>query len=147
MTSVHLYQAEKKDLENIYNLLVEYKQVDLADVHFPEIDRDKLMNFINTILLKGKIILIKDLDRQELIGTCMFNKSEYFFSKSKIMQIQMIYIKQRFRNFKLVKTLIDSVKKVSEDLPIVLSITSGLGVDPVFQRLGFENMGGNWRLS
>ena len=147
MTSVHLYQAEKKDLENIYNLLVEYKQVDLADVHFPEIDRDKLMNFINTILLKGKIILIKDLDRQELIGTCMFNKSEYFFSKSKIMQIQMIYIKQRFRNFKLVKTLIDSVKKVSDDLPIVLSITSGLGVDPVFQRLGFENMGGNWRLS
>ena len=147
MTSVHLYQAEKKDLESIYNLLVEYKQVDLADVHFPEIDRDKLMNFINTILLKGKIILIKDLDRQELIGTCMFNKSEYFFSKSKIMQIQMIYIKQRFRNFKLVKTLIDSVKKVSEDLPIVLSITSGLGVDPVFQRLGFENMGGNWRLS
>ena len=147
MTSVHLYQAEKKDLESIYNLLVEYKQVDLADVHFPEIDRDKLMNFINTILLKGKIILIKDLDRQELIGTCMFNKSEYFFSRSKIMQIQMIYIKQRFRNFKLVKTLIDSVKKVSDDLPIVLSITSGLGVDPVFQRLGFENMGGNWRLS
>tara|TARA_R100001015_G_C4622090_1_gene179456 strand:+ start:588 stop:1031 length:444 start_codon:yes stop_codon:yes gene_type:complete len=147
MTSVHLYQAEKKDLESIYNLLVEYKQVDLADVHFPEIDRDKLMNFINTILLKGKIILIKDLDRQELIGTCMFNKAEYFFSKSKIMQIQMIYIKQRFRNYKLVKTLIDSVKKVSEDLPIVLSITSGLGVDPVFQRLGFENMGGNWRLS
>ena len=146
MTSVHLYQAEKKDLENIYNLLVEYKQVDLADVHFPEIDRDKLMNFINTILLKGKIILIKDLDRQELIGTCMFNKSEYFFSKSKIMQIQMIYIKQRFRNYKLVKTLIDSVKKVSDDLPIVLSITSGLGVDPVFHRLGFENMGGNWRL-
>ena len=146
MTSVHLYQAEKKDLESIYNLLVEYKQVDLADVHFPEIDRDKLMNFINTILLKGKIILIKDLDRQELIGTCMFNKSEYFFSKSKIMQIQMIYIKQRFRNYKLVKTLIDSVKKVSDDLPIVLSITSGLGVDPVFHRLGFENMGGNWRL-
>ena len=146
MTSVHLYQAEKKDLESIYNLLVEYKQVDLADVHFPEIDRDKLMNFINTILLKGKIILIKDLDRQELIGTCMFNKSEYFFSKSKIMQIQMIYIKQRFRNYKLVKTLIDSVKKVSDDLPIVLSITSGLGVDTVFHRLGFENMCGNWRL-
>lgn len=147
MTSVHLYQAEKKDIEDIYNLLVEYKNVDLVDVHFPEIDREKLMNFINTILQRGKIILIKDLDRRELIGTCMFNKSEYFFSKSKIMQIQMIYIKQRFRNFKLVKTLIDSVKSVSEDLPIVLSITSGLGVDPVFQRLGFENMGGNWRLS
>ncbi len=146
MTSVHLLQAEKKDIENVYNLLVEYKNVDLEDVSFPEIDRDKLLNFINTILQRGKIILLKDLDRDELIGCCMFNKSEYFFSKSKILQIQMIYIKQKFRNFKLVKTLIDSVKKVSEDLPIVLSITSGLGIDPVFQRLGFENMGGNWRL-
>ena len=146
MTSIHLLQAEKKDIENIYNLLVEYKNVDLEDVSFPEIDRDKGLNFINTILQRGKIILLRDLDRDELIGCCMFNKTEYFFSKSKIMQIQMIYIKRKFRNFKLVKTLIDSVKKVSEDLPIVLSITSGLGIDPVFQRLGFENMGGNWRL-
>ena len=88
----------------------------------------------------------KDLDRDELVGCCMFNKAEYFFSTSKMMQIQMIYIKQRFRNYKLVKQLIESVKKVSEDLPIVLSITSGLGIDPVFQMLGFENMGGNWRL-
>ena len=147
MTSVHLYQAEKKDVENIYDLLVEYKKVDLEDVGFPDIDRDKLIFFINTILQKGKIILLKDLDRDKLIGICMFNKAEFFFSKSKMMQIQMIYIKQKFRNYKLVKQLIESVKKVSDDLPIVLSITSGLGVDPVFQRLGFENMGSNWRLS
>ena len=146
MTSIHLYQAERKDIENIYDLLVEYKNVDLEDVNFPDIDKDKLMNFINTILQRGKIILLKDLNREELIGCCMFNKAEYFFSTSKMMQIQMIYIKQRFRNYKLVKQLIESVKKVSEDLPIVLSITSGLGIDPVFQMLGFENMGGNWRL-
>ena len=146
MTSIHLYQAEKKDIENIYDLLVEYKKVDLEDVNFPDIDRNKLINFINTILYRGKIILLKDLDRDELIGCCMFHKAEYFFSTSKMMLIQMIYIKQEFRNFKLVKQLIESVKKVSEDLPIVLSITSGLGIDPVFKMLGFENMGGNWRL-
>ena len=58
MTSVHLLQAEKKDIENVYNLLVEYKNVDLEDVSFPEIDRDKLLNFINTILQRGKIILL-----------------------------------------------------------------------------------------
>ena len=146
MTSIHLYQAERKDIENIYELLVEYKNVDLEDVNFPDIDRNKLINFINTILQRGKIILLKDLDRDELVGCCMFHKAEYFFSTSKMMLIQMIYIKQKFRNFKLVKQLIESVKKVSEDLPIVLSITSGLGIDPVFQMLGFENMGGNWRL-
>lgn len=146
MTSIHLYQAERKDIENIYDLLVEYKNVDLEDVNFPDIDRNKLINFINTLLQRGKIILLKDLDHDELVGCCMFNKTEYFFSTSKMMQIQMIYIKQKFRNYKLVKQLIESVKKVSEDLPIVLSITSGLGIDPVFQMLGFENMGGNWRL-
>tara|TARA_R110000824_G_scaffold199940_3_gene383987 strand:- start:117 stop:572 length:456 start_codon:yes stop_codon:yes gene_type:complete len=146
MTSTHLYQAEKTDVENIYNLLVEYKNVDLKELYQDEIDRKKLMFFINTILQKGKIILVNDLDKDELIGCCMFNKSEYFFSKSQIMQIQMIYVKKDYRNFKLVKTLIDAVKKVSDDLPIVLSITSGLGVDPVFEKLGFKHMGSNWRL-
>ena len=146
MTSIHLYQAEKKDIENIYDLLVEYKKVDLEDVNFPDIDRNKLINFIKTILQRGKIILLKDLERDELVGCCMFHKAEYFFSTSKMMLIQMIYIKQKFRNFKLVKQLIESVKKVSEDLPIVLSITSGLGIDPVFKMLGFVHMGGNWRL-
>lgn len=146
MTSLHLYQAEKRDIQDIYNLLVEYKNTDLINSNFPEIDEYKLNFYINTILVKGRINLLKDLDKNEVIGLCMFNQSEYFFSKSKIMQIQMIYIKKECRNFKLVKKLIDSVKKLSDNLPIVLSITSGLGIDPVFKKLGFENMGGNWRM-
>jgi len=146
VTSFHLYQGEKKDVTDLYNLLVEYKEVDLADCDFPDIDKDKLLFFINSIQQKGKIICVKNLDSNELVGTCMFNKSEYWFSKTKIMIIQMIYIKQKHRSFKLVKQIIDSVKNVSEDMPIVLSITSGLGVDPVFYKLGFENMGSNWRL-
>ena len=62
------------------------------------------------------------------------------------MIIQMLYIQHRFRNYKLVKQLIDMIKKVADDNPIVLSITSKLDIDPVFERLGFENMGSNWRL-
>jgi len=42
--------------------------------------------------------------------------------------------------------MIDSVKKIAKELPIVLSISTGLQIDPVFEKLGFENMGGNWRL-
>ena len=146
MTSIHQLYAEKSDVVDIYNLLVHYKNTDLVDLDYPEVDRGKGLYFINTILQRGKIILLKDLDTNELIGCCMFNKSEYFFSKTEIMMIQMIYIKQEYRNFKIVKQMIDSVKKISGDMQIVLSITSGLGVDPVFQKLGFENMGGNWRL-
>jgi N-acetylglutamate synthase-like GNAT family acetyltransferase len=145
MTSTHLYYAEKSDIESIYELAIEYKNVDLLDADYPDIDRNKLINFINTMLKKGKIMLMKDLDKDRLIACCMFNKSEYFFSKTEIMQIQIVYVKKDYRNFNLVKTLIDSVKKQAEGLPLVLSITSGLGIDPVFEKLGFKNMGSNWR--
>tara|TARA_Y100000592_G_scaffold87723_1_gene142650 strand:+ start:426 stop:869 length:444 start_codon:yes stop_codon:yes gene_type:complete len=145
MTSTHLYYAEKSDVESIYELAIEYKNVDLSDADYPDIDRNKLINFINTMLKKGKIMLMKDLDKDRLIACCMFNKSEYFFSKTEIMQIQIVYVKKDYRNFNLVKTLIDSVKKQADGLPLVLSITSGLGIDPVFQKLGFKNMGSNWR--
>ena len=146
MTSVHFYQAEKKDFQNVYDLLIEFKEVELVDLKLPNEDKTKLTQFINSILEKGKIILVKDLDKDEFMGCCMFHKSEYWFSKDQIMNIHIIYIKKKFRNFKLVKTLIDSVKKVSEGIPIVLSITTGLQIDPVFEKLGFENMGSNWRL-
>ena len=145
MTSTHLYYAEKSDVESIYELAIEYKNVDLSDADYPDIDRNKLINFINTMLKKGKIMLMKDLEKDKLIACCMFNKSEYFFSKTEIMQIQIVYVKKDYRNFNLVKTLIDSVKKQAEGLPLVLSITSGLGIDPVFEKLGFKNMGSNWR--
>ena len=146
MTSVHFYQAEKKDFQNVYDLLIEFKEVELAELKLPNEDKTKLTQFINSILEKGKIILVKDLDKDEFMGCCMFHKSEYWFSKDQIMNIHIIYIKKKFRNFKLVKTLIDSVKKVSEGMPIVLSITTALQIDPVFEKLGFENMGSNWRL-
>ena len=144
--SIHQYYAEKKDIMDIFNLLVEYKELDLEDCNYPDIDKTKSLNFLNTVLVKGKIILLKDLDTDELIGCCLYNKSEYFFSKTEIMIIQMIYIKQKYRNFNLVKQLVESVKKQAINMPLVISITSGLGIDPVFQKLGFENMGCNWRL-
>ena len=146
MTSVHLYQAEQKDFQNVYDLLIEFKEIDLKDAQLPDIDKDKLTNCINVILKKGKIILAKDLDKKELMGLCMFHKSEYWFSKKQLMNIHVLYIRKSFRNYKLVKTIIDSVKNVSEGLPINLSVTSGLHIDPVFEKLGFQNMGSNWRL-
>ena len=146
MTSIHLYQAEQKDVQEVYDLLIEFKEFDLKDAQLPQVDKDKLTNFINTILKKGKIILAKDLDKQELMGLCIFHKAEYWFSKDQLMNIHVLYVRQNYRNYKLVKTLVDSVKNVSEGLPIVLSITSGLHIDPVFEKLGFQNMGSNWRL-
>ena len=114
MSSVHLYQAEKKDLQNIYDLLIEFKEIDLIDLNLPDVDKSKLTTFINTILQKGKVILAKDLDKNELIGICMFHKSEFWFSKGQMINIHVIYIKKNFRSYKLFKTMIDSVKKNSK---------------------------------
>ena len=146
MTSVHLFQAEKKDFEDVYDLLIEFKHDELEHLDLPKVDKQKLTTFINTILQKGKIIILKDLDKNIFIGCCIFHKAEYWFSKEMFMNIQVIYIKKNFRNFKLVKTIIDSVKKIANGLPIVLSITTGLKIAPVFEKLGFEDMGSNWRL-
>ena len=71
MTSTHIYYAEKADIESIYEMAIEYKNVDLYDANFPDIDRPKVIHFISTILKKGKIILMKDLDKDKLIGCCM----------------------------------------------------------------------------
>ena len=86
------------------------------------------------------------MNKNIFVGCCIFHKAEYWFSKETFMNIQVIYIKKNFRNFKLVKTIINSVKKIANGIPIVLSITTGLKIDPVFERLGFEDMGSNWRL-
>lgn len=145
--SIHLYKAEKKDVEIIAKLLINFKDEDLQDMNYPEVDQKKLTNFINVMLQKGTIVLLKDLDLDQVIGCTMFNKAEYWFSKSECFNIHMIYVKKSFRNFKLVTALVDSVKNVAKDLPIYLAVSTGLNIDPVFKKLGFKNLGSNWRLN
>jgi len=146
MTSIHLYNAEKKDIEDVYNLLIEFKRVDLADLNYPEVDRDKVIKFLHTMLQKGQIILLKELDKELVIGVCIFYKTEYWYSRSQLITIQTVYISKEFRSFAFFKLLIDSVKKVARGLPIALPIISGLHKDAVFEKLGFKNMGSNWRI-
>ena len=145
--SIHLYNAEKKDVKVVCDLMNEFKEVDLQELNYPEVDHNKLNTFIKIMLEKGKIILVKDLDLNQVIGCAIFGKTEYWFSKSECIHLHTIFVKKNFRNFKLVATLVDAIKKASEDLPIYLSVTSGLNIDPVFKKLGFESLGGNRRLN
>ena len=143
--SIHLYNAEKKDVQIVCNLLKTFKDEDLQNLDYPEVDDKKLENFINVMLVKGKVILLKDLDLDNILGCAIFNKTEYWFSKSECIHIHTIYIKKNYRNFKLVTALFEAIKKVSDNLPMYLSVTSGLNIDPVFNKLGFKNLGSNWR--
>ena len=146
MTSVHLYQAEKKDIQELNNLIHDWKETYLTHCNFPDLDDAKVNFYLTTFLKIGKIICIKDLEEDQMVGCLIYHKSEYWFSKQNIMEIEMIYVQPKFRNYKLLKQLINMVKKVSENIPIVLSTTTKLDIDPVFEKLGFENMGSNWRL-
>ena len=109
--SVHLYNAEKKDTQIVCDLLNEFKDVDLQELNYPEVDATKLKNFVNNMLQKGNIILVKDLDLEQVIGCAIFAKTEYWFSKSKCIHLHTIYVKKSFRNFKLVALLVDTIKK------------------------------------
>ena len=145
MVSCNFYQAEKKDIKDVFDLLIKF-QDDFLDLDYPNIDEDKLKNALHTILQRGKILCVKNLDTNKLLGICIFFKSSYWWSKQETMVIQLIYVVEEFRNYKLMKQLIDSVKKVAKDIPILLSITSKLKADKLFEKLGFENMGNNWRM-
>ena len=143
--NVHLFSANRKNIEEIYNLIVYLKETDLDKIDFPEIDEIKLKNYIKNILRLGKIICIKDLDTDKIVGCCMYSKAEYFFSRSKLVEINIIYIKKEYRNFPLVKRIVESVKNYADGLPVFLYISTAQGFDPVFKKLGFDSMGGSWR--
>tara|TARA_S200002703_G_C3702232_1_gene215684 strand:+ start:122 stop:562 length:441 start_codon:yes stop_codon:yes gene_type:complete len=145
MASCNFYQAEKKDVKDIIKLLRIFKE-DLSDCNYPEIKSEKLQKFIFAMLEKGKIICVKNLDENKLIGVCIFYKTAYWWSDEQTMVIQLIYVLKKYRNYQVVKQLVDSVKQVSENLPISLSIIAKLKGDKLFEKLGFENMGSNWRL-
>ena len=145
MPSCNFYQAEKKDVKDIIKLLKIFKE-DLSECNYPEIRTEKLQKFIFAMLEKGKIICVKNLDNNKLIGVCIFYKTAYWWSDEQTMVIQLIYVLKKYRNYQVVKQLLDSVKQVSENLPISLSIIAKLNGDKLFEKLGFENMGSNWRL-
>ena len=145
MSSCNFYQADKKDVKDIIKLLKIFKE-DLSECNYPEIRTEKLQKFIFAMLEKGKIICVKNLDDNKLIGVCIFYKTAYWWSDEQTMVIQLIYVLKKYRNYQVVKQLLDSVKQVSENLPISLSIIAKLNGDKLFEKLGFENMGSNWRL-
>ena len=145
MISSNFYQADKKDVKDIIKLLKIFKE-DISECNYPEIRTEKLQKFIFAMLEKGKIICVKNLDNNKLIGVCIFYKTAYWWSDEQTMVIQLIYVLKKYRNYQVVKQLLDSVKQVSENLPISLSIIAKLNGDKLFEKLGFENMGSNWRL-
>ena len=146
MTSYHFYEAQKKDLNEMFNILHEFEK-EAPDLGYPNIDRAKLHSRILYFIDKGKIIMVKDLEKGKLIGLAIIYMTEFLWSNEELLNIQTIYVLKNYRSFELFNQMMKIIKKQANKKPIHMSISTKLIADSLMKRAGFESMGGIWRMS
>ena len=146
MTSYHFYEAEKKDVDEMFEVLHEFEKEAPALV-YPNIDRAKLHSRILYFIDKGKIIMVKDLEKGKLIGLAIIYMTEFLWSNEELLNIQTIYVLKNYRSFELFNQMMKIIKKQANKKPIHMSISTKLIADSLMKRAGFENMGAIWRMS
>ena len=138
MTSFHFYESTNKHMDEIFEILHEFEK----EAH---INRQKMKQTLMMFLSKGKIILIKDLDKDKIVGITIFVFTEYLWSKEQLLNIQVVYILEDYRSLKLFNQTMDIIKNQAKGRNIHLSISTKLMADKLLDRYGFEKMGGIWR--
>ena len=146
MTSYHFYEAQKKDLNEMFNILHEFEKV-APDLGYPNIDRAKLQTRILHFMDNGKVLMVKDLDKDKLIGVAILHMTEFLWSREQLLNIQTIYVLKEYRSFALFNQMMKLIKKQANEKPIHMSISTKLIADSLMKRAGFESMGGIWRMS
>ena len=145
MDSYRFYQAEEKDLDELFEIGKKFKR-ELRDLDLPDLSEGKVFKLLDMLLNKGKIICCSKNEDNKIIGAVGFYKSQYWWSDAYIYNIQFIYVVPEHRNFTTFRNLLSGVQKIAKDDPINLYITTKLKLDPVLKKLGFDEMGKNWRL-
>ena len=145
MDSYRFYQADEKDLDELFEVGKKFKR-ELRDLDLPDLSEGKVFKLLDMLLNKGKIICCSLNQENKIIGAAGFYKSQYWWSDAFIYNIQFIYVMPEHRNFTTFRNLLSGVQKIAKDDPINLSITTKLKLDPVLKKLGFDEMGKNWRL-
>ena len=144
MDNYRFYQANEKDLDNIFELLKKFKR-DLRDLNLPDISEDKVFKTLDNLITKGRIICCSLNNNEEIIGCIAFYKTSYWWSDTPLYNIHFVYVLPKYRNFVIFRNLLGGVQKIAKKDHINLSISTQLEIDPVLKKLGFEDMGKNWR--
>ena len=144
MTSFHFYEASNNDLEDIFQILYEFEK-DAPALGYPHINRAKMKQTLMTFLQKGKVMLIKDLDENKIVGITILTVQEYSWSREQLLAVQTIYILKEYRSLNLFNKTMDIIKNQAKGKPIHLAISTKLLADKLLDRYGFEKMGGLWR--
>ena len=146
MASFHFYEATNKNLDEIFEILNEFEK-EAPALDYPHINRPKMKQTLMMFLEKGKIILIKDLDKKKIVGITIFLFNEYLWSREQLLSVQVIYILKEYRSFKLFNQTMDIIKNQAKGRHIHLTISTRLMADKLLDRYGFEKLGGLWRYS
>ena len=146
MASFHFYEASNKNMDEIFEILNEFEK-EAPALDYPHIHRAKMKQTLMMFLQKGKIILIKDLDKNKIVGITIFLFNEYLWSKEQLLSVQVIYILKEYRSFKLFNQTMDIIKNQAKGRHIDLTISTRLMADKLLDRYGFEKLGGLWRYS
>jgi len=146
MASFHFYEASNKNMDEIFEILNEFEK-EAPALDYPHINRPKMKQTLMMFLERGKIILIKDLDKNKIVGITIFVMNEYLWSREQLLAVQVIYILKEYRSFKLFNQTMDIIKNQAKGRHIHLTISTRLMADKLLDRYGFEKLGGLWRYS
>ena len=146
MSSYHFYEGKKNDMNEIVDILYEFEK-EIPTLGYPKVDLDKLKTRILYFMQHGKILLVKNLDENKLIGIAVIHQTEYLWSKELLLNIQTMYVLKNYRSFELFNKMMKIIKGQADDKPIHMSISTKLIAEPLMKRAGFEQMGAIWRMN
>ena len=145
MSSYHFYEAEKKDSDEIFEILKNFEK-EVEELNYPKVDNDKLKTKIFYFLEHGKILMVKNLDKNKLIGLSVMHNTEYLWSTENILNVQVIYVLPEYRSLEVFNNIMKIIKTQANDKAIHLSISTKLIASQLLERVGFEQMGNIWRM-
>ena len=145
MSSYHFYEAKNEDTDEIFEILKNFEE-EVKELNYPKVDNDKLKSRIFYFIEKGKIIMVKNLDKNKLIGVSVMHNTEYLWSKENNLNVQVIYVLPEYRSLEIFNNIMKIIKTQANKKAIHLSISTKLVASKLLERVGFEQMGGIWRM-
>ena len=145
MASYHFYEAKNEDTDEIFEILKNFEE-EVKELNYPKVDNDKLKSRIFYFIEKGKILMVKNLDKNKLIGVSVMHNTEYLWSKENILNVQVIYVLPEYRSLEIFNNIMKIIKTQANKKAIHLSISTKLVASKLLERVGFEQMGGIWRM-
>jgi len=143
VANVKFSQANDKDLDDIYEQLKIFKR-EFLKINFEKIDEERLFNNISKIQQKNSLICART-DDDKLIGSLGFVFVKQFWTEEISIMVLWCYVLKEYRQFNTFKNLINMLKKLAKGKEIVFGSMTKIHLDNVMEKLGFEELGKNWR--